>query len=121
VISLGRWGAQRLGDPRPGEIVTEDSMAMALLTTFRSKAAAHIRASYELHLGDVVINAQVRDGAVTVGRGPLPKPDLIIEAGPQLRAVMAREITPDEALKKKIVRLRGDRKLFGQFAQMFQI
>lgn len=121
VISLGRWGAKRLGDPRPDEIVTEDSLAAALYTTFRPQAAGRTKADYELRLGDIVIHAKVHDGKVNVGRGGLPDADLIIEAGPQLRTILAREITPQEALKKKIVRLHGDRKLFAAFVRMFQI
>ena len=121
VISLGRWGAKRLGQPRPDEIVTEDSMAAALYTTFRPEAAAGRQVSYELRLGEIVIHAQIARGKITVGRGALPDADLVIEAGPQLRSILAREITPDQALKKKLVRLHGDRKLFAQFVEMFQI
>jgi DNA-binding HxlR family transcriptional regulator len=121
VISLGRWGAKRLGEPLPNEIVTEDSLAAALLSTFRPETAARAKVSYELRLGDIVVHAQVRNRRVTVGRGPLTKPDLVIEAGPAIRALMAREITPDEALKKKIVRVQGDPKLLTLFAQHFQI
>lgn len=121
VIALGRWGAKRLGDPRRDEIVTEDSMATALLSTFRPESAARGSVNYELHLGEIVVNAQVRNRTVTVGRGPLPKPDLIIVAGPGIRALMAREITPQEALKKKVVSITGDPKLLTTFAQTFQI
>ena len=63
----------------------------------------------------------MRNRKVRVGRGPLTRPDLVIEAGPGIRALMAREVTPEEALKKKIVRVRGDRKLLTRFAEMFQI
>lgn len=121
VIALGRWGAQRLGDPRPDEIVTEDSMASALLTTFRPEHASRAKVAYELRLGDITVNAQVRDRKVTVGRGALPNPDLVIEAGPRIRALMAQEITPQEALKRKVVRVEGDPKLLTLFAQMFRI
>ncbi len=121
VMSLGRWGAKLLGDPRPDEIITEDSMAAAMLTTFRPEAASRAKVDYELHFGEIVINAQVRDGKVTVGRGSLPKPDMIIEAGIEFRAVMAREITPEEALRKKMVRITGNPKLFARFVQMFHI
>ena len=122
VISLGRWGAKRLGDPRPGEVVTEDSIAAALLTTFRPQAAGRTKASYELRLGDIIVNAQIRDGKATIGRGSLPDADLILEAGPELRQLMARELTPEDALKKKIVRIvSGDPKLLKRFAEMFQI
>lgn len=121
VVALGRWGAKRLGDPRPGEIVTEDSMCMALHSTFRSEAAGRTHARYELHVGPIVINAIVRDGAVTVSKGPLERPDLVIEAGPGIRALMAQEITPEQALKAKIVRITGDPKYFARFARLFRI
>jgi DNA-binding MarR family transcriptional regulator len=121
VISLGRWGAKRLGDPRKGEVVTQDSMAAALVATFRPENAGRANVSYELRLGEVVVHARVQNGKVTVGRGPLPEADLTIEAGPAIRALLAREITPQEALKKKIVRVKGDSKLLIRFTQMFQI
>jgi DNA-binding HxlR family transcriptional regulator len=121
VIELGRWGAKRLGDPRPDEIVTEDSMVMALRTTFRPETAKGVKARYELRMGDIVLHAIVQNGRAIVDKGPLEKPDLVIEAGPGIRLLMAQEISPDEALKKKIAGISGDRKLFAQFAQMFRI
>lgn len=121
LIELGRWGAKRLGEPRPHEVVTEDSMAMALRTTFRKEAARNLKARYELRLGDIVLHAIVKNGTLTVGKGALEDPDLVIEAGPGIRALMAQEISPDEAIKAKIVRVSGDRKLFAPFAQMFRI
>ena len=75
-----------------------------------------------MRLGEIIVHAQVRDGRVIVGRGSLPKPDLTIEAGPGIRALMAREIGPDEALKKKVVRVvSGEPKLLKRFAKMFQV
>lgn len=121
VLALGRWGAQRLGEPRSEEIVTEDSLAMALRTTFRPEAAGRARVTYLLKSGPIEVHARVRDGAVTVGRGPVPKPDLVIEAGPGLRVVMAHEMSPAEAMKKRLVRITGDPKLLDRFARMFRI
>jgi DNA-binding HxlR family transcriptional regulator len=121
VISLGRWGAKRLGDPRPDEVITPDSMASALLSTFRSGNAGRSNIKYELHMGDIVVHAHVQGGKVTVGTGPIVKPDLVIEAGPAIRQVMAREITPEQALKKKVVGVSGDPKLLTRFAEIFQI
>jgi len=122
VISLGRWGAKRLREPRPDETVTEDSIASALLATFRPEAAGRTSVDYELLIGDAItVHAQVRNRKVRVGRGPLQNPDLVIEAGPGIRALMAHEITPEEALKRKIVRVKGDKKLLTRFAEMFRI
>src|ERR1700736_888902 len=35
VVHLGRWGAKSLGDPRCEEIITADSLVMAMRSTFR--------------------------------------------------------------------------------------
>ncbi len=121
VLAVGRWGAQHLGDPRPDETVTEDSIAMALRTTFRPEAAGKAKLTYLLKLGPIEVHARVRDGAVTVGRGPIEKPDLIIETGPALRPLLAHEISPGEAIKKRLVRITGDPKLLDRFVRMFRI
>ncbi len=84
---------------------------MALRTTFRPEAAGKSKVTYMLRLGPIEVHARVRDGAVTVGRGPVAKPDLVIETGPAMKALLAREITPAAALKKRLVRITGDPKL----------
>lgn len=121
VIALGRWGAKHLGDPRPEEIVTDDSMAMALRTIFRPESDANDDFTLELHVGEIVVNAHVRNGAVVVGRGTLPAPELVIESGPEIRALLSREITPQQALKNGTVRVRGKRALLERFIQLFRI
>ncbi len=121
VFALGRWGAVRLGEPRPDETVTEDSIAMALRTTFRPEAAGKAKLTYLLRLGEIEVHARIRDGAVAVGRGPVEKPDLIIETGPELRLLMAHEISPADAIKKRLVRVTGDPKLLDRFVRMFRI
>lgn len=121
VLALGRWGAQHLGEPRTDEAITEDSIAMALRTTFRSEAAGKAKLTYLLRLGEIEVHADIRDGAIVVGRGPVAKPDLVIETGPALRALMAGEISTGEALKKQLVRVTGDPKLLDRFVRMFRI
>lgn len=121
VIAIGRWGAKRLGDPRPDEIITPDSICMALHSTFRPESAGRTHARYEVHVGPVTVYAIVRDGAVNVGKGPLENPDLVIEAGPAFRALMAREITPEQALKTHVIGIQGDPKYLTKFVQLFRI
>jgi DNA-binding HxlR family transcriptional regulator len=121
VLALGRWGAVHLGDPRPDETVTEDSIAMALRTTFRPEAAGKAKVTYVLRVGDIEVHARIRDGAITVGRGPVVKPNLVIETGPELRLLLAREISPADAVAKGYVRITGDPKLLDRFVRMFRI
>jgi DNA-binding HxlR family transcriptional regulator len=121
VKSLGRWGAKSLGEPREGEIVTPSSLIMALRTTFRPEAARGAGASYELRLGPICIHARFGRGRLEVGQGPLPDADLIIETGPAIRALMAGEVNPQDAVASGLVRLTGDPALLDRFVQAFRI
>jgi DNA-binding HxlR family transcriptional regulator len=128
VLRLGSWGARTLGGPRQGEIVTADSMVMALRTVFRPEAARRLRATYQLALGDIEIYARIDKGMLEVGKGYLADADLVIEAGPALRALMSGEMSPREALENGSVRLRcgdislaADPGLLAWFVEVFHI
>ena len=121
VVEIGRWGAKRLGDPRRDQTITTDSILTALRTTFQPKAARSVSASYELRVGPVHVHAIVSRGKLTTGEGPLPHADLVIETGPALRAVMAGEVSPADAIKNGSVHVQGDKRLLAQFVELFKI
>jgi DNA-binding HxlR family transcriptional regulator len=120
-LGLGRWGSSLLGDPRPGEIVTADSMTMALRSTFTPEAAEEEPMRFELWIGDVVVHAIVQGSRLDAGPGPLPGADLVIEAGPEIQALMSGELTPEQALRSGAVRLDGDPELLDRFVASFRI
>lgn len=121
VVYLGRWGAKALGEPRPDEVVTPNSLVMALRSTFRSEAARGLHAGFELHFGPTTLHARVDDGDLEAGEGELPGADLKIETGPALKALMAGELTPKAAIANGSVRLTGDAKLLQRFVELFRI
>jgi DNA-binding HxlR family transcriptional regulator len=126
VLGLARWGATRLGDPRPGEIVTADSLVIALRTTFQPDAAAGLTAAWEIHVGDIVLHAVVDDGRLQANVGPSPRPPDLVIAGsetepPPLKALLNRELTAEEAITKGAVRLTGTAGLLATFAETFRI
>ena len=121
VLRLGLWGARSLGRPRPDDVVTADSLIMALRTTYVPDAAGGLHVGYELRIGDVVVHARIDDGALEVARGPLPDPDMVLETGAELRALLAREIGPSEAVAGGSVRLTGDPNLLERFVEVFHI
>jgi hypothetical protein len=94
---------------------------MALRSTFDPQAARQVRATFELRVGDIVVNARVDRGKLEAAAGESPEAALVIEAGPGIRALFLREITPDDAVKSGIVRLRGTRELLDVFATVFRI
>lgn len=131
VLALGRWGFQAMGDPEPGDVITADSLTMALRTAFRADRA--VDAEYELHVGDVALRASVREGELRVAQiappappvgGSLPdaEPDAVIVAGPGVRHLIGGEVTPAEALAADIVAVvRGEASLLDSFAETFHI
>ena len=121
VLQLGRWGAKSLGEPGPDDIVTVDSLIIAMRTTFRAEAAENLDATFELRLGDIVLHIVVAYGSLQVAEGPLPNADLVIETGPAIKALMSGEVTPEEAIASGAVHLKGDRKLLTKFAEVFHI
>lgn len=121
VMRLGLWGAQSLGEPRPNEIITADSMVIALRSTFVPAAAQGLQLRYELRLGEIVINARIDDGSIAVSEGPLDDADLVIEAGPAVKELMAGELSVPQAVASGSVRLTGDPALLERFVELFHI
>jgi DNA-binding HxlR family transcriptional regulator len=121
VMRLGIWGAQSLGEPRPGEIMTSDSMTIALRSTFVPAAATSRQMMYELRLGPIVLNAGIDNGKLQVAEGPAPRADLVIETQSALKQLFEGTLTPDEALQSGLVRIQGDAALLDTFVTLFHI
>jgi hypothetical protein len=118
-----------MGDPGEGDIVTPDSLTMALRTAFQADAAADTE--YEVHVGDVALRASVRDGTLSVARvggaqrrdeGSEAEADAVIVAGPGIRRLISGELTPAEALEQDVLAVvRGDVSVLDDFARTFHI
>ena len=134
VLALGRWGFAQMGEPGPDDIVTADSLTMALRTAFRADAAASLPpADYELHVGDVALRVQVDGDALRIAQlapprrpsgGTLPagEPELVFAAGPGIRRIISGELTPAEAIDQDVLAVvSGDATLLERFAATFHI
>jgi DNA-binding HxlR family transcriptional regulator/putative sterol carrier protein len=121
VLRLGRWGARLLTKPGPEEIVTVDSMIMAMRSIFRPKAARGLDVSYELRLGEIIIHMIINNGRLKVAKGALPDADLAIKSGPAIKALLAGEVSPADAIANGTVHLSGDSRLLSRFADTFHI
>jgi len=131
VLALGRWGFQAMGDPDEGDLVTPDSLTMALRTAFRADHAQDL--DVELHVGDVALRTIVHDGGLTVAQlappappvgGVLPPgdPEAVLVAGPGIRRLIGGEVSPAEAVAQDLVAVvRGDERILAVFAQTFHI
>ncbi|WP_129842178.1 helix-turn-helix domain-containing protein [Streptomyces sp. RFCAC02] len=122
LIALGRWGATTMTEPRPGEVVTPDSLAMSFRTTFHPEAARGVRLTAEVRVPGITVGIEVTDGALAVSTEPLPDPGLIIEplAGNPLLDLMTGALAPADAVTDGRIRLTGDTGLLEPFAVVFR-
>lgn len=125
VLALGAWGFKAMGEPRPEQVITPDSMTMALRTAFRPDVAAGLPAtSYGTRFGPAELLVRV-DGPrldVTRADGDLTAADLVFAAGPQIRRLISGELAPDLALTTGVVQvLSGPDTLLTRFATTFRL
>ena len=131
VLALGRWGFQAMGEPREGDVVTPDSLTMALRTAFRPERARDL--DIALHVGDVTLRvivdagvlrmAQLAPAAPPVG-GVLPagESEAVVVAGPGIRRLIAGDVSPEQAVAQDLVAVvRGDQGILDDFAETFHI
>lgn len=121
VLALGRWGVAFLGTPQATDIVTPESVIMAMRTAFRPEAARGQRVSYELRLAEFVIHLRVEDGTLQAAAGPLPDADLVIEPGQALKGLLTGEVSPAQVLADGTVRVVGEASLLTRFIELFQV
>ncbi|MFD5242591.1 winged helix-turn-helix transcriptional regulator [Streptomyces tendae] len=122
LIALGRWGARTMTEPRPGEAITAEAVAMSFRTTFRPEQAQGATVGFEARMGEFTLHLQITDGSLAVGPGMHPAPDLVIErlSGHPIRELMSGSKTPADVLADGSVRVQGDPTLLGRFAEMFR-
>ena len=122
VLALGAWGFKAMGEPREDQVLTPDSMTMALRTAFRPQVAASLPAtSYAGRFGAAELLIRVDGPMLAVARGDGPV-DLAFAAGPGIRQVISGELTPDRAIATGVVEvLRGPGHLLDRFASTFHL
>jgi DNA-binding HxlR family transcriptional regulator len=132
VLALGRWGFRSMGEPRDDDVVTADSLTMALRTAFKPEIAS-VSLDFQIQVGAVELRAQVSDGELKViqiapptppvgGALPSSEPELRFATGPGIRHLIAGTLTPAQAVKQDVVTiLKGNLKLLERFTELFRI
>ncbi|MEV1011641.1 helix-turn-helix domain-containing protein [Streptomyces sp. NPDC049881] len=122
LVALGRWGARTMTEPRPGEAITAEAVAMSFRTAFRPEAARGATIGFEVRMGDFTLRLQITDGALTVGLGEHPAPDLVVErlSGHPVRELMSGTRTPADVRAEGTLRTQGDPALLDRFTELFR-
>jgi DNA-binding HxlR family transcriptional regulator len=123
LLRLGLWGAQSMGQPDDDDIYTSSSLMMGMRALYYAAGSPKppVPVSYELRVNGVVIGLTVQDGELGLVDGPQADPDLVIETGHDLAALLTGRVTPSQALESGSVRVTGDPELLTEFAKTFHV
>ena len=122
VLALGAWGFKAMGEPREEQVITPDSMTMALRTAFRPQVAATLPATaYAARVGPADLLVRVDGDALDVTRGD-GAVDLAFATGPDIRRLISGELAPQTAIATGAVQvLHGPGALLDRFATTFHL
>ncbi|OJV81234.1 MAG: transcriptional regulator [Cellulomonas sp. 73-92] len=122
VLALGAWGFKAMGEPREEQVITPDSMTVALRTAFRPQVAQTLPATaYAGRFDHAELLIRVDGPTLDVTRGEAPA-DLSFVAGPGIHRLISGELTPDDAIAAGVVEVLGGRRgLLGRFASTFHL
>lgn len=118
VLELGRWGSR--SPARPDAELSVDALMIALKTTFDPGAAAGLRASYELRLGEDRFRLQVAAGRLDLERGGADGADATIETdAATLRSLVFGSRQLADAVRSGSLRTEGDEEAIARLLRLF--
>jgi len=85
ICQIGRWAARSPLHDRTAHL-SVTSLVLSLRTMFDSSAAAGLRVTLELRLGDDSFVALVDDGGFSIERGTADQPDAVLAGAPPVLA-----------------------------------
>jgi len=119
--ALSLWGAATMDEPREGEVVTTASLISALRVAAEEGEPLKRPRAFTITVGNVSVHALTSGDTIDIGEGPAGESDLVIEAGPGFRDLLAGELSPRDALAEGLVSVEGDPALLDDFVTVFRI
>lgn len=109
LAELGRWGAERLPDPDPSNLVFRPAWAMFPLSYMADRSAAQgVNETYEFRVGEDTFHLRVEDGRVEPRTGAASEPDLVISMSAEtLAGLFARSLGAEEAIAAGEIEFEG--------------
>jgi len=110
LLELGKWGSQFVpSSPEGVSVLHLVSYALTHKTFFRPDEAQGFCETYELHIGEEVLQVQIQDGEIYVQQGEALQADAVFYTDmPSYLGLLTGGIKPDEALAAGLVCVKGD-------------
>ncbi len=120
LLELGKWGSQFVPPSLEGATLLRlGSYALTLKTFFRPEQAQGVNETYELHIDNEVLQVQINEGQIHVQQGEALKADVIFHTDmPSYLELLRRQIQPDEAVSRGLIRIEGDPGALSRFLNL---
>lgn len=111
VLELGKWGSQFLPTSLEGVALPSlGAMALAIKAFFHPEQAQGVNETLELHLGNEVLQVQVKEGELQVQQGTAQKAGVVFHTDMQtFVGLFAGQIKAEQAISGGLLRVEGDR------------
>jgi DNA-binding HxlR family transcriptional regulator len=110
LLELGKWGSQFVPPSMEGlSVLHMGSYALTLKTFFRPELAHGIDETYELHIDNEVLQAQIKAGEIRVQQGQSWKADLVLHS--DIRSFLelfSGQLQPEQAISSGRILTEGD-------------
>src|SRR5712691_4829370 len=122
ILALARWGATFLGPPRETDVLLPSAFFVGLQVVFRAQAAAGLTETYELHNGNQIFQAGVKDGRCTLTEGRTSAPDVVVTLEMQtLPLLLSQSLSLTDALAEGLLKIAGDPLALERFIRIFPV
>jgi putative sterol carrier protein len=120
VLELGKWGSRFVPPSMDGVTVLGlNSYALTLKTFFRPEQAQGVHETYELHIGNEVLQVQIAAGAIHVQQGTALPADAVFHTDiATYLGLLLGQIQPDAAIAEGLMRVEGDPGALSRFLSM---
>jgi DNA-binding HxlR family transcriptional regulator/putative sterol carrier protein len=110
LLELGKWGSQFVPPSHEGVALLHlGSYALTVKTFFRPELAQGIDETYELHIGDEVLQVRVAAGEIHVQQSLARAADLIVYSDiSAYLELLSGQLQPDDAISQGRIRIAGD-------------
>lgn len=118
LYALGRWGARSLGPPRPEDALAPGWLVNAVRATCTSGCLPD--KVFELRVDTDVVTARFEGNDLVVESGSSLDADTVIETDPAtLFSIAAGQVSTNEAIRTKALKVTGDRSDAESFLSFF--
>ncbi len=123
VLELGKWGSRLLPASLEGVALPSlGAAALAIKAFFYPEQAQGVHETYELHLGNEVLQVQVNDGELCVQQGQALKADVVFRTDMQIfMGLFSGQMKPDDAVSRGLIQIEGDPRALSRFLNFCRV